>query len=476
VPLTRRIGEDPAVSDLVKRSATWMAEAIRRREVSCVELVDAHAARFEERNGEINAIVLPRLEEARAEALVADAALARGDAPGSLHGVPFTTKEVIAVEGMPATNGSLLLPGTVSDADAVPIQRMRRAGAILIGKTNVPEFSAYWDTVNLVYGATRNPHDGTRSAGGSSGGEGAAIAAGLSPWGIGSDLSGSIRAPAHWTGVFGLRPGRDAVPLPPHPPWSPGAGVQMFGSAGPMARHAEDIDLMLSVLAERRLEPARTHRAAVFEEDGLQPVSRACREAVRRAAAVLAETGVEVFIEAPPHAADLRRAFDTILIHEVARSLGPLVAGHEAQVMPYIAELAEAAAGFAPSFEAYAQAFERIAAIDGAVTAWFERYPVALGPVAPDVAPPVGTFVFPPVDGEATRPGGKLSLCTYANALGLPAIAVPVMRSDAGLPVGVQLMARRGEERTVTALAAALERELGGWLDPDELGERGRPR
>src|SRR6187551_1667671 len=134
------------MSELVKRSASWMAEAIRRREVSSVELVDAHAARFEERNGDINAIVLPRFDEARAEALVADAALARGDAAGLLHGVPFTAKEVIAVEGMPATNGSLLLAGPVSDGDAAVIQRMRRAGAILVGKTNLSELSAFWDS------------------------------------------------------------------------------------------------------------------------------------------------------------------------------------------------------------------------------------------------------------------------------------------------------------------------------------------
>jgi len=209
---------------------------------------------------------------------------------------------------MSATNGSFLLAGTVSDEDAAVIRRMRRAGAILIGKTNLAECSAFWDSVNLVYGTTRNPHDGTRTAGGSSGGEAAAVAAALSPWGIGSDLGGSIRAPAHWTGVFGLRPGRDAVPLPAHPPWSSSAGVQMFASAGPMARHAEDVDLMLSVLGERRLEPAPVPCVAVFEEDGLQPVSRACRAAVRRAAAALSTAGLEVVPEAPPHAADLRRA------------------------------------------------------------------------------------------------------------------------------------------------------------------------
>ncbi len=135
--------------------------------------------------------------------------------------------------------------------------------------------------------------------------------------------------------------------------------------------------------------------------------------------------------------------------------------------MSYNAETAAAMQDFEPSFAAYVAAFERIAEIDAVATAWFEQTPVALCPVAPDVAPPVGVFSFPPVDGEPTRPGGKLSLCSYANALGLPALSVPVMRSEAGLPVGVQLIGRRGEERTLIALARTLEAALGGWLDPD---------
>jgi aspartyl-tRNA(Asn)/glutamyl-tRNA(Gln) amidotransferase subunit A len=456
-----------SVTDLVKQSAAWMARAVGAREVSAVELLDVHATRIEARNSEVNAIVVSRLDQAREEAQAADAALARGDTVGPLHGVPFTAKEVIAVAGMPCTNGSLLLAGRVAAQDAEVIRRMRGAGAILLGKTNLSEFSAFWDSVNRVYGTTRNPHDLARSAGGSSGGEAAALAAAMSPLGIGSDLSGSVRAPAHWTGVFGLRSGRDAIPFPAHDPWPAAAGIRMFGTVGPMARHAGDLDLLLSVLAERRLEPAPVGRIAVFEEDGLQPVSRVCREAVRRTAAALADSGIEIADERPPRAADLRAAFDTILNHEIATTFGPLIAGHEADLTPYIAEMVPAVLGFEQSFAAYVAAFQEIAEIDAAATAFFERNAVALCPVAIDVAPPVGVFTFPPVDGEPTRPGGKLSLCTYASALGLPALAVPVMRANTQLPVGVQLIARRGEERTLIALAAQLEEALGGWLDPD---------
>jgi Asp-tRNA(Asn)/Glu-tRNA(Gln) amidotransferase A subunit family amidase len=230
----------------------------------------------------------------------------------------------------------------------------------------------------------------------------------MSPFGIGSDLGGSIRAPAHWTGVFGLRTSRDAVPVPAHAPWPSSAGMQMFGAAGPLARCAEDLDLMLAVIAERRLPPAPVERIAMFEEDGLQPVSRACREAVRRAAAVLAESGIELIEDQPPRAADLRGAFNTILNHDAGAAFGSLVAGREAELMPYIAEMAEAMRGFEPSFAAYSAAFDQIAEIDACATRWFERAPVALCPVAPDVAPPLGVYAFPPVDGEPTRPGGWL--------------------------------------------------------------------
>jgi fatty acid amide hydrolase 2 len=177
---------------------------------------------------------------------------------------------------------------------------MRRAGTILLGKTNLSEFCAFWDSVNLVYGKTANPHDPARSAGGSSGGEAAALAAAMSPLGIGTDLTGSIRAPAHWTGVFALRSGRDALPFAPHPPLPAAPGFRMFGTAGPMARCADDLDVMLDVLAERRADPRAVDRVAVFEENGLQPVSRACREAVRRAAAALGDLGVDVVEGRPP--------------------------------------------------------------------------------------------------------------------------------------------------------------------------------
>jgi Asp-tRNA(Asn)/Glu-tRNA(Gln) amidotransferase A subunit family amidase len=451
---------------LVKQPASAMARAVRAGEVSAVELLDAHAARIEERNA-CNAIVLPRLEAARADAQAADAARSRGEPLGPLHGVPFTVKEIVDVAGMPTANGSLLQTGRIAREDSELVRRMRGAGAILLGKTNLSEFCAFWDSSNRLYGGTANPHDGGRTAGGSSGGEAAAIAAAMSPLGIGTDLTGSVRAPASWTGILGLRTGRDTLPFVPHPPLPAAPGFLMFGTAGPMARCADDLDLMLDVLAARRPAAAGVDRVAVFEEDGLQPVSRTGREAVRRAAAALTALGVDVVDERPPQPAELRAAFDVILGHEIVPAIARAAAGREAEVTPYIAEMVEAAPGFTPSLDAYLGAFARIAGIEAEASRWFERNPVALCPVAPDVAPPLGAFAFPPIDGEPPRPGGKLSLCAYASALGLPALALPVLRAPGGLPVGVQLIARRGEERTLVALARRLEPVLGR---PDRAG------
>ena len=322
--------------ELVKASATWMAQAIRRREVSAVELLDAHAARIAERDPRVNALVFPRLPEARAEAVAADAALARGDHLGPLHGVPFTAKEVIAVAGMPAPNGSRLFADHVSQADAVPLRRLRDAGAILLGKTNVPEFCSHWDTYNELFGATVNPHDPTRSAGGSSGGEAAALASAMTPLGLGSDLGGSIRAPCHFCGLFGLKPGRDTVPWADHHPMVSGPGPRLFGSVGPMARCVDDLELALAVLAP--LEPAvgAPTAVAVFEEDGLQPVSAACREAVRRAAAALGDAGHDIVEARPPGQAAVRSAFDVALVAEAAAGLLPGVTGREDELSPPI--------------------------------------------------------------------------------------------------------------------------------------------
>ncbi len=444
-----------------------MVQALRARELGAVELLEAHLAAVEESNAAVNAIVLPRFEEARAEAAAADTARARGEPLGPLHGLPFTVKDPIPVAGMRSPNGCRLLADHVDAQDAVVVGRLRRAGAVLIGKTNVSELSSWWDSVNPLFGATANPHDPARTAGGSSGGEAAALATGMSPLGIGSDLGGSIRNPCHFVGVCGLKLSSGLVPLPPHRPLPLGPAVRSFGAVGPLARSVRDLELVLPLLAPG-LPPAERVAVAVYEEDGLQPVSRDCREAVRRAAAALAGVGYEVVEGSPPRPAEVRAAYDTLLHAELATGLRGFAAGREQELSPYVrGMLEELRTVDTPPGEQLA-AWERLAEIELQALAWLDGR-VGLCPCAPETAPPLAGSWSAEIDGVPTRPGGKLTLATYANALGLPAACVPVMRSAAGLPVGVQVVGGHGSERTLLALAAALEQALGGWIPPAPL-------
>ena len=420
------------------------ASEIAAGERSAVEVLEEHLARIEERNGDLNAIVLPRFEAAREEAAAVD----RGERTGPLAGVPFTCKDPLPVEGMRSPNGSKLLADYTCEYTCEPVRRLQAAGAILLGKTNVSEFSMFWDSSNPLFGSTRNPHDRERSAGGSSGGEACAVASGMAALGLGSDLGGSIRAPAHFCGVYGLRAGRGTIPMAEHHPLPATPGVRQMGSLGPLARSLDDIELALSVLAPDAPPPRAVERVAVFDEDGLQPVSAACREAVRKAAAAF-----DSYEARPPGQAEARRLFDAIVGEEIG-GLPAFVGDRDAELAPYNRGAVAFARTFEPSLERYLRAFDDLAALEADAAAWFEHHPVILCPVAPDVAPPVGAVNWPPVDGEPLRPGGKLSLCTYANVLGLPALAVPVLHDP--LPVGVQLIGAHGSERTLIALARRL--------------------
>jgi amidase len=443
----------------LKWSARRQARAIAAREVSPRELLEAHVARIETLNPLLNAIVVPRLDEAMREARDAERALRRGDATGPLHGVPFTAKESIPVAGMPCTAGSEVFAGVVPDRDAPPVAALREAGAILLGKTNVSELLAHPDSVNPRYGATCNPHDPERTAGGSSGGEAAAIAAAMSPLGLGSDLGGSVRWPAHACGIAGLRPSRGAVPSAEHVPPPATPGLSRFATIGPLARTVGDLELAFDLVARPApardadavlgagAPAARPARIAVFEEDGLQPVARGCRDAVRRAAEALAAAGHVVVDAAPPDARAIRQAFDRIVETELTALSGGEVADPGA----------------------YFRAWVSLLELERDAYAWMAEHPVAVAPVAPVTAFPVGGgFGDVDADGEPLAPGGKLTICTWANATGLPAVAVPAGRDADGLPVGVQVFARRGHDRDALAVALEIESALGGWADPDD--------
>ena len=440
---------------------------LREREISAVELLELHLARVEERNGDLNALVLPRFDEARREAVAADAAVGRGAPTGPLHGIPFTAKDAIAVAGMRWPNGSRLFADRVAEYDAPAIRRMRAAGAILLGKTNVPEFCAFYDTVNDLFGATRNPHAPGRSAGGSSGGEAAAVASGMSALGLGSDLGSSIRNPAHFTGLFGLKPSRELVPCAGHAPdgetplWSRLAGI------GPLARSSGDLELALGVLAVRPPAPPRPGAGivGVSDEDFVQPVAADCRRAVRVAADALAGAGHELVEERPPHQQEIRGCFDFLVRAEFAGPLASVTAGRRDELSRYGRMMVESAPDAEVPLRDYLDTWAELGALERRVDEWFEHRRLALCPVAPGAAPPIGEG-FTEIDGQPVRPGGKFTLCTLANAVGLPAAAVPVLRTAEGLPVGVQLIGGRGRDLEVIAAARTLEDACGGFVAP----------
>jgi amidase len=371
-------------------SLAAIARAVNAGERSAADVVDEHLARLDP---ELNAIVLPRFDAARAETPT-----------GPLAGVPFTCKDPFPVAGMRSPNGSRLLADYEPGYTCEPVRRLQAAGAVLIGKTNVSEFSMHWDSTNPLFGSTLNPCDRSRTAGGSSGGEACAVATGVSGFGLGSDLGGSIRAPAHFCGVYGLRTGRGTLPFAAHHPLPASPGVRTMGTLGPLARTLDDLELVFSVLAPHAPPAAEVDHVAVFEDDGLQPVAAACRAAVREAAGAFATVEAR-----PPEQAQARRLYDAILGEEIA-GFPAFVGDRDEQLAPYNRGLIGYARTLTPSLERYIGAFDALAALEETAGAWFREHPVALCPVAPDVAPPVGLTDWPEIDGAAPNAGGKLSL------------------------------------------------------------------
>jgi Asp-tRNA(Asn)/Glu-tRNA(Gln) amidotransferase A subunit family amidase len=468
------------MTDLLRGSAADMARAVRDREISPVELVQAHIDRAEE-VAELNIVALPRYEEALEEARAAEKQLDDAIGIGPLHGVPFTAKECIEVAGMPCCDASRIFEGNVSTQDATVVRNLRGAGAILLAKTNIPEFAFHYDSNNLVYGATRNPHNPERSVGGSSGGEGAALATGLTPIGVGSDYGGSIRVPAHFNGVAGLKPGRWVVPYFGHFPAAQSMSIQLWSEIGPMARYVDDLQLLLPIFAQpdptgdpdiapHRVDPDRPEslRVAIFDEDGLCPVDPAIREAVAAAGRALEDAGHEVVEERPPNQAEVREVFESIALAEVLSLLWPLCEPRESELSPQIQRLMRRREGLEVDLPTYAAQLAHRLDLERAACAWLETNQIAVCPISATTAFPIGTEVLE-VDGQEYEEIDLFTMSTYVNAMSLPAVAVPVGRSPDGLPIAVQVIGRRYREMEVLAVARELEQALGGWIEPTSL-------
>ncbi|MDX6385610.1 MAG: amidase, partial [Blastocatellia bacterium] len=291
--------------NLTDKSASDLAELIRSREVSPVEVVKAHLQRITQINPQLNAIVT-LAPDALDRARVAEKALMSGSEVGPLHGVPFTIKDTIYTEGLRTTSGSRLRTDYVPDRDATVVARLKAAGAIILGKTNTPEMAIPYETDNPIFGRTNNPYGLDRTPGGSSGGEAAAIAACLSPAGLGSDLSGSIRVPAHFCGIVGLKPTTGVVSMDGHTPAAEGL-LSLGACIGPMARTVADASLLFSVIAKsEQLAPLPTdidfrgQSVAWYADDQGAPLTAETKSAVEAAAQALRAAGLDVKEETPP--------------------------------------------------------------------------------------------------------------------------------------------------------------------------------
>jgi Asp-tRNA(Asn)/Glu-tRNA(Gln) amidotransferase A subunit family amidase len=465
------------VSELCFTPATELARQIAARELSPVELVDAVLARIEATAPQLNAFCLLRADEARREAVEAEKAVADGKPLGPLHGIPISIKDLTSTKGIRTTFGSHAYADNVPDVDAVFVTRLREAGAILLGKTNTPEFGNKGVTDSPLHGTTANPWALDHTAGGSSGGAAAAVAAGLGPLAEGSDGAGSIRIPASCCGVVGYKPSFGRVPMYPR------NGYHTISHHGPLTRTVADAALMLSVMAgpdardpHVRTDPPADYLEAVREPDiagwtvgfssdlGHLPVEPAIREAVTKATATFDDLGANLDDDVPalpdardPMAVIWRVVFEAIVREQIRPAVAP------DQMDPHLRELA--AAGERIDAAAYYEAVSlfRIA-LYHELEALFRRYRLLVTPtlaVAPFPHPGEGRPGPDRVAGEQVNPFLGWLLTYHFNLTGQPAVSVPCGFSADGLPIGLQIVGRPGADEDVLRAAAAFQAATG---------------
>jgi len=471
------------MSELIFLPAVSMAEQIRQKKLSPIELVDAHLARIEKLNPRLNAFVEIDAEGARRQARAAEAAVSRNENLGPLHGVPISIKSSIEVKGLRCEAGTRIRASLVAKNDAPLVSRLRQAGAIILGNTNTPELLMAWETDNLLYGRTNNPWDLSRTPGGSSGGEAAAIAAGLSGGGVGSDGGGSIRVPAHFSGVCGLKPTPGRIPATGHFPTSVGP-FALLGVVGPMARTVADLKVLFEVMqgpddGDPSAAPVPVHwparddlkklRIGYFEDDGRTPVTAETRGAVQAAAHALGDAGFKVEPFRPEGLEQAQRLWWQLFGIAGGMLLRPLTKGREADLSPILKEFSSWV-GAEPSHTAQTLLDTWIMrdVVRMQVFSQMRDFPILLCPVASVPAFRHGERSWN-IDGQTVRYLDAWSYTEWFNLLGTPAISIPFGRSNEGLPIGVQIVARPWEEEMVLATAAELEAQRGPWQPPDDL-------
>jgi Asp-tRNAAsn/Glu-tRNAGln amidotransferase A subunit and related amidases len=444
--------------------AAELAREIRAGQLSPVEVFDAYQSRIAEANPFLNAIVTMN-DDARKAAETAASDIVKKRRLGPLHGVPFTVKDSFDTAGVRTTRGSKLFATHIPAKDATVVNRLREAGGILIGKTNLPEFCLGVETENRVFGRTVNPWDLERTPGGSSGGEASAIAAGMSALGVGADQGGSVRLPAHYTGIVGFKPTLGRIPMTGHMPDT----LHQYATAGVMARYVDDVRLALEIASgadgadwqaevpDSSVEPRAIDslRVGWIAGDYFGTIEDDIADAVRDAAEQLGGS-VGQLTQLPQ---DFMPEFDCDLLSEgLFRAEGaeyfkPILAGHEDELHPWMhAELGRAIRDL-PDYLAAAAGVGRLRA---ALHEFFREFDVLLCPVAPIVAPMCGSDHIV-VKGVERRLRSVNRAVQPFNLTGVPALSLPYAMSSDALPIGVQIVGRKYEERNVLTVAEHLE-------------------
>jgi amidase len=476
-------------------SAIAMLEALNKRQVSAVELLDLHLHRIERYNSTLNAIVTFDIEHAHQAAIAADQVRAEGE-HGALLGLPITIKDTIDVKGLPGTAGVERYKDRRPEYDAPLVARVRAAGAVIVGKTNVPPYAGDWQSANRVFGRTNNPWDLSRSPGGSTGGGAAALAAGLTPLEFGSDIGGSIRIPSAFCGVYGQKPSETAVPRSGHLPGSPLPNAATVMSAlGPLARDAHDLELALDVIAgpavgedtswRLQLPPARHERLSDFRVALLPPlpwlpVDTEILTSLDSCASALRRAGCQVETAAPEGLGDfsnwyelyLKLLFVMMFIGEEEHKRRP-----QAEMMRLSGDrfLQASADGIMASASDYIIWHGQRETYRAMWRAFFREWDVVLTPANivpafPHTDAPFQQRVLT-INGVTVPYSRQSAYAGIATLAGQPATAFPVSMTSTGLPIGLQIIGPYLEDRTPIRFASLITRELGGFRRPPGYDE-----
>ncbi|HEX2270838.1 MAG TPA: amidase [Pyrinomonadaceae bacterium] len=435
-----------------------LVEDIKRRKISPVEVVEDHLRRISELNPALNAIVTVApdvLERARA----AEAAVMCGDQLGVLHGVPLTIKDTIETAGLRTTSGSKIRAGHVPTVDASAVTRLKAAGAIILGKTNAAEMAMDYNADNPVFGRTNHPLDRKLTPGGSSGGEAAAIATDMSPGGLGSDLAGSVRIPAHFCGIAGLKPTTGRVPGDGQFP--PSTGPYGLGAViGPMARKVADLRLLFGVLADEVASNTDFKRFAWYRDDGSVPVTDETASAVANAASALTDAGLIGEERRPPHVERGNELWLKLFSRASVVQLRQVYAGREREGGSFVSwRLSTADDTPAPTLDQYIADWMERDRLREELLRWMETTSIIVAPVGATPAYAHDTLKVT-LRGQTMGTFRAFSYAQTFNVFDLPVVTVPAGRSPEGLPIGVQIVGRPNAEPAVLAAAEIVEQAL----------------